>query len=225
MAQNQTGNLMNQFQILQPWMPQILNAIKREIKTEHLPGAPVFHRAHFGSKPISRLTAEEMFKAYETELVGGNQELAEWVINRWVFKHGDMYNHFAKRLSEINPNFEEIKTITEAQADYILDGATEAFGPINLFLFSLLNGVVFPEVVLNRLKSAAEQALKVSETSESQKIETLEERVARYQKEISKIEEKCELKIAGVMKKYATDVESLKKQIRSLQQRLNTVSK
>ena len=78
---------MNQFQILQPWLPQVLNTIKREIKTEHLPGSHAFYRTHFGNKPISRLTIEEIFKAYETELLAGNQEIAEWVINRWVFKH------------------------------------------------------------------------------------------------------------------------------------------
>lgn len=216
---------MNQFQILQPWMPQILNTIKREIKTEHLPADLTFYRTHFGNKPLSRLTAEEIFKAYEKELIAGNQELSEWVVNRWVFKHGDMYNHFAKRLAEINPNFEEIKTITESQAEYILDGAADLFGPIDLFLFSVLNGVVFPEVIMNRLKADADRALAASQQSGQQKVETPEETIARYQREMAKIEEKCESKIAGVMKKYSTDVEALKKQIRSLQQRLNTACK
>lgn len=213
---------MNPFQFLQPWVPQILNVIKKEIKTEHLPNSPVFYRAHFGSKPLNRLTTEEICAAYEKELLGGNQELVEWVINRWVFKHGDMYNHFAQRLTEIHPNFEEIKQITEGQAEYILDGAKEVFGPVNLYLFSVLNGVVFPEVIITRLKAAAEEAALLAQQSGQPKTETLEEMVARYQKEIVRIEEKCDHKIAGVMKKYTTDIEALKKQVRSLQQRLNT---
>lgn len=212
---------MNQFQIIQPWLPQVLNAIKKEIKTDHLPGSPAFHRAHFGTKPLSRLTAEEIFQAYEKELVAGNTELAEWVVSCWVFKHGDLYEHFATRLSELNPNFDEIKQITEAQAEYILDGAKEKFGSIDLFLFSILNGVVFPEMILNRLKEAAESEKQEKEVKSEPKQESVEQILARHAKEMGKIEQKYEQKIAGVMRKYNTDMEALKKQVRSLQLRLN----
>lgn len=212
---------MNAFKILQPFLPQVLGAIKKEIKTEHLSSSHAFYRTHFGTKPLNRLTLEEIFGAYEKELLNGSPELAEWVISRWVFKHGDLYNHFAKRLSELNPNFEEIREITEAQADYILDGAAETFGPISLYLFSILNGVVFPEAVLTRLKSAAEATASSASAVSLPKAESVEELLARHQREVAKLEEKCDQKIAGVMKKYTIDTEALKKQIRSLQQQLN----
>lgn len=212
---------MNPFKILHPFIPHVLGAVKKEIKTEHLLNSPVFYRAHFGTKPLSRLTVEEIFAVYEKELLNGNSELAEWVMSRWIFKQGDLYNHFANKLSELHPNFEEIKEITEAQAEYILEGAADTFGPINLYLFSILNGVVFPEVVLTRLKTAAETAAQASQPAPVSSSENVEQLLARHQREIAKLEEKCEQKIAGVMKKYTTDTEALKKQIRSLQQQLN----
>jgi polyhydroxyalkanoate synthesis regulator phasin len=214
---------MTQFESLQMWLPQILESIKREIKTEHLPRSPVFYRAHFGNRPMNRLLTEEIFRAYEKELLGGNEDLGQWVINRWVFRHGDLYNYFSVKLSELNPNFEEIKEITESQSDYILDGAVERFGAIDLYLFSLLNGVAFPPSVLERLRADAEVA-KASLDQPQVKSETVEEVMARLQKEQAKWEEKYENKISGVMKKYTTDVEALKKQVRSLQQQLNACS-
>lgn len=46
-----------------------------------------------------------------------------------------------------------------------------------------------------------------------------------HQREVSRLNEKYESKLAGVQKKYAIDTEALKKQIRALQQRLNSLQK
>ena len=59
----------NQFQTLQKWIHEILNAIKKDIKTDHLRADPVFYRTYFGNRPQNRLTAEEIFAAYEKELL------------------------------------------------------------------------------------------------------------------------------------------------------------
>ncbi len=205
------------FQTIQSWLPQVLATIKKDIKTEHLSSNPPFYRTYFGNRPINRLTSEEIYAAYEKELVSGNSDLGEWVVNRWVFKHGDLYEYFAQKLSEINPEFSEIKSLTEEESGRVLGGVEGKFNLASVYLFSVLNGVVFPKTVLEQLEKKAraeeeelkvEAAKRLEEQGYVAKIEQLEREVARF-----------ESRLSGVQKKYTTDVEALKKQIRALQKK------
>ena len=209
----------NQFQTLRNWTFDILDEIRRDIRSDHLHTDPAFYRTHFGNRPQNRLTSEEIFAAYEKELLGGNREIADWIINRWVFKHGDLYRHFADRLASINPDFDEIQQLTEEQSQFVLEGAEQAFGAIPTFLFSLLNGVVFPEPVLKRLQKAAEgekASQKEEEKGEAEELH-LEKILAAHKREIGRLNDK----LAGVQKKYTVDTESLKKQIKILQRKID----
>jgi len=147
--------MKNQFESIQPWIAQVLNAIKKDIKTEHLGSDPVFYKVNFGNRPQNRLTSEEIFTAYEKELLKGNEDLSEWVVNRWVFKNGDLYRHFAERLSAIHPDFDQIQNLTEEQSHEVLKGADLAFDAVSVFLFSVLNGVVFPETVVKKTRESS----------------------------------------------------------------------
>ncbi len=205
----------NLFVPLKNWMHVILSDIKKDIRSDHLGSDPEFYRKHFGNRPQNRLTIEEIFNAYESELIQGNQELAEWVVNRWVFKHGDLYQIFADRLSKINPEFNKIESLNEEESERVLVGTVEAYGAIPTFLFVLLNGVVFPESVRQRLCAAAEKErgdLEKRQQAEEGK-ESLEKLLAAKEREIARLHEK----IAGVQKKYDKDTEALKKQIKVLQ--------
>lgn len=207
----------NQFLPLKNWMHVILNAIKKDIKSDHLGSDPEFYRAHFGNRPQNRLTSEEIFNAYEKELVQGNQELAEWVVNRWVFKNGDLYQIFAERLAKINPEFEKIETISVEESEKVLAGTVERFGAISTFLFVVLNGVVFPESVREKLQKAAEAEKADLEKKglEEEGRESLEKLLAAKEREIARLNDK----LIGVQKKYERDTEGLKKQIKALQKR------
>ncbi len=213
----------NPFTLVQPWMTQILHAIKKDIKTDHLSADKIFYKTHFGSRPLKKITQDEIFEVYEKELLAGEEQLVEWAVNRWVFKNGDLYQHFAKRLAAINPEFSEITSLTESESEQVLEGAAENFGAMNAFLFSRINGVVFPEATFERLQAAAEKELQ-NEQAEAKKEsaqESLEKELERYKREASRVKEKYEDKLSGVQRKYQTDTEALKKQIRSLQQRLD----
>ena len=213
--------MQNKFESLRPWLKDILNTIKKDIKTDYLPGDKVFYKAHFGGRPMNRLTNEEIFDAFEKELLAGNESCDEWVVNRWVFKHGDLYNHFADRLSKIRPDFNELKELSEAESSQVLAG-TESFNAIDTYLFSVLNGVVFPASVFESMRKKAldAKAAEESEAASQSSKESLEQIVERQQRDFARLQEKSETKLAGVMRKYTTDVEALKKQIRSLQQQL-----
>jgi len=210
--------MKNQFQALQNWTQDILNTVKKDLKSDHLHTDPVFYRAHFGNRPQNRLSAEEILAAYEKELLAGNEDLESFVINRWVFKHGDLYDHFADRLSQIHPDFDQITSLTEEQSKTILEGAADAFGAVETFLFSMLNRVAFPQKVLDTLQKEALEAKRANARAAEQAAEqqTLEKILASHQREVSRLNDK----IAGVQKKYTIDTEALKKQIRALQQKL-----
>jgi len=214
--------MKNQFETLQGWIPEVLSPIKKEIKTDHLGSDPAFYKGYFGNRPQNRLTVEEIFAAYEKELLKGNEDLGEWVVNRWVLDPAVVYTHFADKLAAINPQFNEIKSLSEEESAKILKGAPESFGAINTFLFSVLNGVVFPEKVLLVLRKMAESeraAQKSEEIALEEKL-SLEQAVQRHQREMNRMQEKYESRLAGVQKKYAADTEALKKQIRALQKQL-----
>lgn len=214
-------SMKNQFQSLQNWTRVVLEAIKKDLKNDHLPADVQLYRTYFGNRPLNRLTTEEIFDAYEKELTQGNEEIAEFVVNRWVFKNGDLYQHFADRLAQINPDFDQITQLTTEESEKVLEGAAEKFGAIPTFLFSLLNGVVFSETVLEKLRQAAEKEKAAQEKEEAAGVQqqSLEKVIAAHQREIARLNDK----IAGVQKKYTSDTEALKKQIKALQQKLNAV--
>jgi hypothetical protein len=219
--------MKNKFQTIQIWIPAILSEIKKEIRTEHLASSPTFMRTHFGHRPLNRITNEEIFTIYEKELLTGSPDLEDWVINRWVFKHGDVYQHFAERLSQIHPDFGSITSLDLSQSEKILEGASQAFGALPVYLFAYLNGVVFPEAVFEKLKIAAEkeETSKKLENQQREEQKNLLEAVEQAKKDIFTLHQKYENKMAGLLKKYATDTEGLKKQIRSLQQQLHHLKK
>jgi hypothetical protein len=208
----------NKFFLAQPWLREVLEAVKRELKTEHLPGHPAFCNTHFPRQPLRRIGAEEMLAVYEKVLVAGDVELGDWIVSRWVCKQADLYGHFAERLSQISENFSQLEILTEEQSRQVLEGAAEQFGAIPVYLFALLNGVVFPETVFNHLRKAAEaEKTKRIEEESKQEESTAPQQVER---EIARLKERYEAKLAGLEKKYQIDMEGFKKQIRSLQRQL-----
>lgn len=219
--------MKNKFEIIHPWISIVLEAIKKDIKTDFLPGKASFIRAHFGNRPTHRLTIEEIFEACAKDLLAGDEEFSEWVVNRWVFRHGDIYSHFAERLGKISQDYSAIRQLSEEESDGVLEGAAQKFGALPLYLFSVLNGVVFPETVFARLRSAAEEeeARLLEQKEEARESQRKVQAEQDYRRELARLQEKYEGKVSGVMKKYGTDVDALKKQIRSLQKQVEELKR
>ncbi len=213
--------MTTKYHALQPFLEEILGSIRKDIKTDYLPGSAAFYRSQFGSRPISRLTSEEINAVFVKELLAGNEDMSEWVVNRWVFKHGEVYSHFAERLAAVNPNFDAIDSLSIEESRKILAGTKEAFGAKSIYFFAMLNGVVFPESIFAELRMDAETEeakQKVEEATTNERLE-LAKILERHEREIARITDKYEQKLAGVLKKYTTDIEALKAQVRALQKR------
>jgi hypothetical protein len=213
--------MTTKYHTLQPFLGEILGCIRKDIKADYLPGSAAFYRTHFGSRPMSRLSGEEINAVFSRELLAGNEDLSEWVINRWVFKHGEIYRHFAERLAAVRADFDAIESLSLEESRKILAGAKDSFGAKPVYFFAMLNEVVFPEEIFIELRKdteAEEARAKTEEKKASEQLE-LSNILERHEREIARLTDKYEQKLAGVLKKYTIDVEALKAQVRALQKR------
>ena len=219
--------MTTKYHTLQPWLAEILSAIKKDIKSDYLPADNAFYRTNFGHRPLNRLSPEEIHLAFIKELLAGNKEMDEWVVNRWVFKHGELYSHFAERLTKISEDFGALKQLSLEESSMILKGAVERFGAKPVYFFSVLNNVVFPNEVLMQLRKLASEAhdlMHAQERSASEQLE-LGKVKEHYEREMARLKEKYEARLEGVLKRYTIDTEALKKQVRALQRQVNEQSK
>lgn len=212
------------FVLLQEWMPLIIDSVKKDLKNEHLRKDLSFSRSYFPGKNASKLTLEELVGAYTQAIATGEnaEELAEFIANRWLLKHGDIYYYFEQELAKINPDFSEINDIDQHLATKIMEGAIQQFGTISTYLFCVLNSVVFPEEIYNKLgHDASRQAVEQKEEANVAKEKNSFEAMQReHEQNIARVVDKYEKKLLGMQKKYLSDVEMLKKQIANLQRKL-----
>ena len=210
--------------MLQPWMPLIIETIKKDLKNDHLKKDPGFLRTYFPGKNAAKLTSQEVYEGYAQAIANGenSEELAEFISNRWLLKHSDIYYYFEQELGKINPSFSEIKELDSESATKIMQEAVRQFGAISTYLFCILNSVVFPEEIYKKLgHDAAEHAEKEKQEEKTNQEESSIENLQRsHDLQISRLMDKYEKKITGLEKKYHQDVEALKKQIANLQRKL-----
>lgn len=205
-------------EILQPVLHDILSDIKKELKNEHLRKDIVFTNKYFSKKTIDKITIEDLAEGYLRALRDGNEEAGEWISSRWMLKHPEVYQFFAEKLSEINPKFDEITKIEDSAAEKIKKEAIEAFGPKDTYIFSILNSVVFPQFIFEDLKNKISSLAPVE--IEVDGVLTPEELKKKYENNLAKLTEKYEKKLASLEKKYVQDMDGYKKQIATLQRRL-----
>jgi hypothetical protein len=209
------------FDKLQPWINDIFQAVKKDMRNEHLLKTPSFVQKHFAKKAVDKLTLQEFASAYQKEIAEGDEDLGEKVIARWVLKNAELYQFFASELSKINPKFDEIDSISNEASAFLLNASIRQFGASATYIFSIINAVVFTEEQLSKLREIA-LAEKANEAPKEEKssfgsIDAVKE---HYEKEMRKLSEKCEKRMQGVERKYIQDVEGLKKQIAQLHKKL-----
>ena len=91
------------FEKLQSWGLEIFQAIRKEIKSDHMRNDLQFTRKYFSKKDPAKASVEDLCAACLTEVNEGNEEFGQWLISRWVVKNSDLYQLFAVELSKINP--------------------------------------------------------------------------------------------------------------------------
>jgi len=134
------------FALLNPWIPYIIDSIKKDLKNDHLKQDWQFSKRYLNGKPASKLTTEELIQGYSEALQDSEkgEALAEFIANRWLLKHTDLYDYFEAKLSAIHPDFVEIEELELKSSQEIIKGAVVQFGALHTYLFSVINSVVFP---------------------------------------------------------------------------------
>lgn len=214
----------DKFVLLKKWMPIIVDSVKKDLKNEHLKKDPGFVKRYFPGKNPNKLTAEEVAEAYldAIEQSENAEELGEFISNRWLLKHSDLYYYFETELSKISPDFNEIEELDKQKSVEILEGAIHQFGTLPTYLFCVMNSVVFPKEVYDDLSGRAAVSVEQAQAEAAAQAEakSAEQMQRSYELQIARLTDKYEKKLGGLQKKYAVDVDSLKKQIVALQRQL-----
>ena len=212
---------------LEEWMPEIIDCVKKDLKSEHLKKDYNFSKKYFPGKNVNKLENQELIQGYLKALREESEaeSLAEFIIHHWIFKNSELYHFFEERLSKINPDFTEIKALTTDQAASLEKEAFKDFGARKTYIFSQLNGVAFSEEQLKKMAVAASKERTETAENAIQEAETrsLDEMKAAHAREIARLTDKYEKKLLGVQKKYAQDVEMLKKQLSNLHRKMASV--
>lgn len=216
------------FAMISEWSPLIFQEIKKEIKNDHLKTDFSFSKKYFNGKPAAKLTMEEIIQGYERALEQDPQRetIAEFLSQRWLAKHTDLYDFFSNELSAISPNFSELEFIEDEKSKPMIAKGLETFSPIDLYLFCVLNSVVYSKEVFDELNSAAKEEWEKRKqiSSSVQPAQTVEQLQTKYEQQITRLIDNYEKKLTGWQRKYFNDIDQLKKQIAALQRRLNGLS-
>lgn len=212
------------FAMLKSWVPEIVSAIKKDLRNDHLRRDPVFCKRYFPGKTITKLTPEELAHGYSKALEESEaaDAVGDFMANRWLLKNGEIYNYFVTRLSQVNPNFTEIEQLDPKVSHEIINDGVSQFCARDIYLFSILNAVAFNEDVLAELGDRAKKEQKEhKKNEESVEVErSIEKLISEHQMQLARTVDKYEKRLQGMEKKYHHDVEALKKQISRLQKQM-----
>lgn len=147
----------SKIQQLSSLFPLIISDIKKDVKKELIKFDYRTFQKIFGKCHLAKLSGKELSDPLFQE-VQDNSKLEEWIIERWIEKNLDVYRFFAKHLMAINPNFEEIVNIPDAEGEKIAKAAFENFGAQKTYLFTVMNGVAFSPALLAKMASEAQKS-------------------------------------------------------------------
>lgn len=221
---NKNATYKEKFAHLKEWMPSIIESTKKDLKNEHLKRDIGFSKKYLGNKNYNKVSNEELVTAYYqavTEEEEGDN-LGEFITSRWLLRHSDLYEFFERHLMQIDPNFSDLNELTAAQSQPLIEGSIREFGAQPTYLFSVLNSVVFPDAVFKELETKArhEKSHQAKETERKVEQSNVENMKRDFDREIARLTDKYEKKLAGLQKKYVVDTDALKKQVAQLQRKL-----
>ncbi len=209
------------FEKLSPWILMIFQTVKKDLRADHLVKSPAFAQKHFPKRAIDKLTIEEFAAAYLKEIDEGDEELGEKIVTKWVLKNAEIYQFFVTELSKINPKYDEIESIPDETSRFLLNTSVQQYSATIVYIFCILNAVVFSEQQLTKLREMALAETAAEKIEEDKRtFESVESVKEHYEKEMRKLIDKFEKRLLGVERKYVQDVEGLKKQISQLHKRI-----
>jgi hypothetical protein len=206
------------FSLLTPWFSDIIDAVKRDCKNEHLRLNPHFVKEYFAGLPMHMINLEEMRVVYLRLILAGNEQVAEFISNRWLFRHMELYNFFEKALSEVSTEFEKIQELPADKSLAIIQTACEQFGCEKVFCFVVINDVVIPQNVFDRLQRQAVESLAMRQKEQEGSLSVEE----KWRQDVEKLKERQEKKIQEMTKRHQIEVQKLSAEIVKLREQISS---
>lgn len=149
------ASYIEKFSSLKPFLEKIFREIKKEIRQD-LQSKGSFLRKKLGAqsfhpefKKISSLL-EECIVSSEGE------DLGRWVSLAWVNTKGAIFELFHDHLEKVAEDYSTLTALPSDVEENLLKEAIEQFGVKNVYIFSLLNSVVFSSATFEKLKKDSE---------------------------------------------------------------------
>lgn len=208
----------DKFSAVAPWFDDILRCIRKEIRQEHLKIDPKFVRLYFAGRPLNQITQDEIKLVYADHILKGNEQLADFVTNRWLFKHLELYRFFEQQLETISSDFDKIELIEDEKASPIVEKAVEQFGAENVFIFVTLNSVALSEKLWNSLNDRAIALLSKRQKEEAAELQSTSEN--SLQQSLDRIKLRYEERLEQQKKRYEVEIRALRQEIEKLQKKV-----
>jgi len=207
------------FLMLSDVMPAVIETVKKEIKNEHLRNNKTFSSHYFSGKHLLKLTVQELVEGYSLALDSEEhaESVGDFIAQRWIVKKPEIYNFFVAELSKLSSDFTSLSEMDTSKAAEIAKKACEQFDPLDVYLFSVLNAVVFPEAIFDDLK---QKALISWQEKQGENQTQSKKNSQEIDVQLTRVIEKYEKKIADLQQKYLHDTEVLKRQVAKLQKQI-----
>jgi hypothetical protein len=151
----QEQTYLSKFADLEPLYKSIFATVRKDMRDEHLKADRGFFKRNFPGKELSTLSVEDMIAVYSKFIKAGSEQLAEFIANRWLLRHIDIYNFFEARLKTVSADIEEITELEEGFANSLLEDSVARFGAETSYIFVQFNCVALPKASLERLRNDA----------------------------------------------------------------------
>ncbi len=140
---------------LEPFYTVIFTDVKKDLRDDHLRTDRGFFKRNFHPKALNKITVDDFITVYSKVIEQGFEEVSEFISNRWVLRHLDIYNFFEAKLKAVNDKFFELTELEPTFAKTLMDDAVAQFGAIDTYIFAELNDVAFGSTLLQELRTMA----------------------------------------------------------------------
>lgn len=165
---------------------------------------------------------KEMIAVFTAAIYDRKEEdVAEWTGGAWLDGQGEVFRFFHEKLLAVTENYDTLTALPSEKEEEIYKESVSQFGFATVYIFSVLNSVVFSEKTFAELRKGA-LAERETERSEEETVAGKGERAGS--EALEKLAEKYEKRILGITDRYKTEIEGYRKQIGKLQKKIEELN-
>ena len=85
-------NYTQKFALLDEWLEYLLDAVKKDLRNDHLKNDWAFVKKYFGGKNVNKLSSSELAEGYRQALAQEEkaEEDSEFITNHLLFKNSEV---------------------------------------------------------------------------------------------------------------------------------------